>query len=195
MSRVDLVGPEDSENPDVKEFAPLCKPDGSVTGHFGAEANFPEVMLNVYDARLALARKGDLGNRLFTKLAVAISMANECTYCVGAYSTQLSRQLGSDEAVREFQQAVRGGELDAGEREVVAFAYKLLEDPHGLSDEKFEHFRSEYGYTDKTFIELIYIVNIVSGYNRLTVSLDLQYDHEFPEQWAVDAAAPDAISF
>ena len=191
MARVDLLNPNDSDDPAVREFAPkVSKPDGSVGGHFAAETHFPEVMMNVYEARLALARKGDLGNRLFTKLAVATSMANECAYCVGAYSGQLSQQLGGDEAVREFQRAVRSGDLDGEESAVIRFAHALLGDPHGLTDEDFERMRAEHGFTDRTFVELIYVVNIVSGYNRLTVSLDLTYDHSYPEEWAREAAAP-----
>lgn len=191
MARVDLVNPHDSDDPEVREFAPkVTKPDDSVGGHFGAETNFPEVMMPVYNARLALARKGDLGNRLFTKLAVAISMTNECAYCVGAYSGQLSRQLGGDEAVREFQRAVRSGDLEGKEGDVIRFAQQLIRDPHGLTDEQFERFREDYDFTDRTFVELIYIVNIVSGYNRLTISLALEYDHAYPEEWAREAAAP-----
>lgn len=140
MARVDLIDPNESEDPDVREFAPkVTHPDGSVGGHFAAETHFPEVMLNVYDARLALARKGDLGIRLFTKLAVAISMANECTYCVGAYSSQLGRQLGGDEAAKEFQRSVRNGDLDGKESDAIDFAFTILNDPHDVSDEDFEH--------------------------------------------------------
>ena len=191
MARVALLDPNESDDPDVREFAPkVTKPDGSVGGHFAAETHVPEVMMNVYEARLALARSGDLGIRLFTKLAVATSMANECTYCVGAFSGQLSQQLGGDEAVRAFQQAVREGELEGTEGAVVRFAHALLADPHGLTDEDFDRMRGEHGFTDRTFVELIYIVNIISGYNRLTVSLDLDYDHAYPEAWAAEAAEP-----
>lgn len=191
MARVRLLDPNESDDPAVREFASrVTRGDGSVGAHFAAETNFPEVMLNVYEARVALARKGGLGSRLFTKLAVAISMANECRYCVGAYATQLSRQLGSDEAVREFQQEVRNGELAGKEATIMDFAFRLLDRPHALSDEDFERLRSESDVSDRTFIELIYIVNIVSGYNRLTVALALEYDHDYPESWAAEAAAP-----
>jgi len=189
MARVALLDPSESADPAVREFAPkVTKPDGSVGGHFGAESHFPEVMMPVYEARLALARKGDLGNRLFTKVAVATSMANECAYCVGAYSGQLSRQLGGDEAVHRFQRSVRAGDLEGKERDVVAFAQSLIRDPQGLTDADFEHVREDHGFTDPTFVELIYVVNVVSGYNRLTVSLDLEYDHDYPEAWAREAA-------
>lgn len=190
MGRIELVDPDESGDPRVQDFSPLQGPDGSINHHFGVEAHFPEVMVNVYEARLALARRGDLGNRMFTKVAVATSMANECAFCVGAYSTQLSRQLGGDEAVRAFQQAVRNGTLDGKEADVIAFARKILDDPHAVTDTDFERLRERHGFSDRTFVELLYMVNIVSGYNRLTITVDAEYDHPYPESWAEAAAAP-----
>lgn len=77
MARVDLIDLHGSDDPALREFAPkVSRPDGSIGGHFAAEAHFPAVTTSVYEARLSLARDGDLGNRLFVKLAVAIWMAN-----------------------------------------------------------------------------------------------------------------------
>jgi uncharacterized peroxidase-related enzyme len=184
MARVDLLDPTASDAAAVRSFGErLAGPDGSVPAHFAAETHVPSVMRHIYEARIALAR-GDLGHGLFTKLAVAISMANDCVYCVGTYSKQLSTQLGSDSAVRSFHRAVRDGGLDGESGAVVDFARTLLRAPHALTDAHFERLRGAHGFTDRTFVELIYVVNIVSGYNRLTVALDLEYDHDFPEAWA-----------
>lgn len=190
MARVSLVDLHESDDPTLREFASkVSRPDGSIGGHFAAEAHFPEVLTNVYDARLAIARDGDLGNRLFVKLSVAVSMANGCVYCTGAYSTHLSRQLGSDEEAREYHRALRDGDLDDGERDVVGFALAVLDDPGAVSDEDFARLRERRGFTDRTFVELVYVVNVVSGYNRLTMAFDLGYDHDFPMEWAREAAA------
>lgn len=189
MARVDLVDLAESDDPVLRAMAPkVSRPDGSVGGHFAAEAHFPAVTKNVYEARLALARDGDLGNRLFVKLAVAISMANGCTYCVGAYSTLLSRQLGDDEAVRRYQRGVRDGDVEGKVGTVLDFALTILDEPDAVTDEDFDHLRRLYEFTDRTFVELTYVVNVVSGYNRLTVTMDLDYDHDFPEEWAREAA-------
>lgn len=190
MARVDLLDPNDSKDPAIREFATkVTAPDGHVPKHFAAETHFPQVMRRVYEARLAIARHGDLGNELFLKSAVAISMANECAYCTGAYAKQLSRRLGGDDAVREYQLALANGDLPARERAVIDFALTILADPHAATDEAFADLRETHGFTDRTFVELIYVVNIVSGYNRLTVATDLEYDHEYPEEWA----APDSV--
>jgi len=189
MARVDLVDLHESDDPALREFASkVSRPDGSIGGHFAAEAHFPAILTNVYEARLAIARDGDLGNRLFVKLAVAISMANRCTYCVGAYSTQLSAQVGGHEAARRFQRRVLDDELAGKDGDVVRFALELLDDPGSMGDGDFEHLRDEHEFPDRTFVELIYVVNIVSGYNRLTLALDLEYDHDYPEEWAQEAA-------
>lgn len=189
MARVEPVDMHGAEDPELREFAPkVARPDGSIGGHFAAEAHFPAVMRNVYRARRALARDGDLGNRLFVELAVAVSMANRCAYCVGAYSSQLSAELGGDATARDFQRDVVAGDLSGREADVVGFALSVLDRPGAVTDADFDRLREAHGFTDKTFVELLYVVNVVSGYNRLTLALDLEYDHEFPEEWAREAA-------
>ncbi|MBB6647902.1 hypothetical protein [Halobellus ruber] len=80
-------------DPDVRAFAPrVTGPDGSVGHHFAAGTRPPEVRSRTHEARPA--PKTDLGTELFTKLAVAIPMANECTYRTGAYAEQPSPRLG-----------------------------------------------------------------------------------------------------
>lgn len=71
---------------------------------------------------------------------------------------------------------------------IVGFALDVLSDPTAISDADFDRLRELHGFTDRTFVELIYVVNIVSGYNRLTVAVGLAYDHDFPEEWAREAA-------
>ena len=191
MARVSLVDPTEANNEIVREFADrVSRSDGAFPAHFAAEAHFPAVMKHVYEARLAIARDGDLGPLLFSKLAVAISMANECTYCTGAYATQLSARLGSDGAAREFQLALAEGELDDGEAAVIDAALALLAAPASLTDEDFDRLRAELDFSDRTFVELVYVVNVVSGYNRLTMAFDLPYDHAYPEEWADPASLP-----
>lgn len=191
MARVQLVDPTETEDPDVREFAGrVARPDGSLPAHFAAEANFPTVMTSVYDARLAIAREGDLGGELFTKLAVAVSMANRCTYCTGAYATQLSGRLGDDDAVRAFQLDLSKGNLGGAEADVIVAALAMLDDPGDVTDADFDRLRADHGFTDRTFVELVYVVNIVSGYNRLTLAFDLPYDHDYPEEWADPGSLP-----
>ena len=194
MARIDLLDPNESDDPAVREFAPkVTAPDGSVGKHFQAETHFPEVMMQVYEARLDLARRGDLGTELFTKLAVAVSMANACAYCIGAYAKQCSPRLGGDEATREWQLALANGDLDGTEALVIDFALDVLADPDSVTDEDFEALRETCEFTDKTFVELLYTVNIVSGYNRVTMATDLGYDHDYPEEWADPDSYPDGF--
>ena len=94
---------------------------------------------------------------------------------------------------REWQLALANDQLDGSEALVIDFALDVLDDPDAVTDEDFEALREECGFTDKTFIELLYTVNIVSGYNRVTMATDLEYDHEYPEEWADPDSYPDGI--
>lgn len=185
MARIELLDPNKSDDPEVREWASrVSNHDGEVSAHFQAETQFPELMMRVYNARVEIARHREIGPELFMKIAIAISMANDCQFCTGAYSTLLSNRLGSHEAVREFQEALGNDELEGKDSDFIDFALKLLDDPHAMTDDDFESLRKEYDLSDRGFVGLFYAVNIVSGYNRVTVGFDLEYDHPYPKEWA-----------
>ena len=185
MAFIDLLDPRDDEDPDVAKWSDrLTRPDGSLGNHFKAEAHFPEVMMNVYDARTAIARHRELGPTLTLKIALAISMVNRCVYCTGAFCSLLSRRWESDDETREFQQALAADTLEGKEADVIDFVLKAHEDPHSLAEADYQSLRQEYNFSEKGFVALIYAANIFSGYNRVTVGFDLEYDHDYPEEWA-----------
>lgn len=190
MSRVALLDPRESDDLELQAFGNRLPPKDGVGNHFKAETNFPEIMMAIYESRIAIARHREIGPELFDKIAIAISMENDCRHCTGAFCSGLSGRLGGEEAAREYQIALAREELEGKERDFVKFALKIYRNPHALTEDEFEYLREEYNLSDRGFIGLIYTVNIVSGYNRVTVGLDLPYDIPYPKEWAVPDSVP-----
>lgn len=192
MARIELLEPESLDHPALQSVVDRIREnkaegpddDGRVPNHFRLESHLPEVLRHVYEARVALWEAGVLPQTLLKKVAVAVSMANGCEYCTGAYCSILSTDMGGDERVHEFQTRLREGELDGLEGDVIDFALSVLEDPHGVSGGDFERLRNEYGLSDAAFLQVVYAVNIVSAYNRVTTVFDASYDHSYPVAWA-----------
>lgn len=159
----------------------LSEDEFELPKHFQAEAHFPEVMMAALRTLRVNRSEGDLPISLVRKLYLAVSMANECGYCTGVYCTLLQDDVGSEEAVREFQRAVTGGELGGFDGDVIEFALKLTNDPHGITDEDFDRLRKRHDLSDKDFVQIVYIVNVISGYNRVTTAFDCDYESAYHE--------------
>lgn len=181
--RVDPITYEKIEDPELRElFAGFPRNEGrdpdevEMPNHFRVEAHVPETMKYMLKALQANRSEGDLSMDLVKKLYLAISMTNGCTYCTGVYCTNLGKEVGSEEVVREFQEQLTEGGLTGMEADVVEFAVDLTEDPHGITDEDFESLREEHGLTDQDLVQIVFIVNIISGYNRVTTGFDCEHE-------------------
>lgn len=177
--RVDPVTYDDIEDAELRElFAEFPRNESGEVGlpnHFQVEAHLPEATRHVLLALQANRENGDLPLSLVRKLYLAVSMANDCGYCTGVYCTILSEDVGED-SVREFQRALEADELEGMEGDLVEFAVTLATDPHTVTDEDFERLRGEYGLTDRDLVQVVSLVNIISGYNRVTTAFDCEYE-------------------
>lgn len=182
MARIGLVDLEAVADDEVRAIAAdLVEYKGFVPEHYRLEGHLPNLLKHVWWAHDAVYEDGPLPEALLKKVGVAVSMANGCAYCTGAYCGLLSADLdGGEEAVEAFQAAVVDGSLSDREAAVVDFALRVNDDPHAVTDDEVARLREAHGFTDAAFLQLVYQVNLVAGYNRLTTVFDATYDHDYP---------------
>lgn len=181
MTRIGLVAIDELADPEVRAIAEdLIEYKGFVPAHYRLEGHLPNLLKHVWWAHDAVYDDGPLDEALLKKVGIAVSMANGCEYCTGAYCGLLSADLdGGDDAVAAFQEAVVDGELSEFEGAVIDFALRINDDPHAVTDADFESLR-RHGLSDVGFVQVVYQVNLVAGYNRLTTVFDAEYEHAYP---------------
>lgn len=183
MARVDLQPLDESDDEDVRaihEYLMESREKDYVAEHWEIEANFPAAFKHVFRLyRAVIWEEGDLPQELLEKVAVAVSMANGCEYCTGAFCTHLRTQFDyDDEEVVAFIEDVQAGSLAGRERAVVEFALQALDDPKGVTDEQVATLR-DHGLDDRDLVHVVYVVNVISGFNRIVDTFDAEYDHLF----------------
>lgn len=185
MARLPRQDLSTSPDPDVRaihDYLMEHREKDYVAEHWQLEANFPAVFKHVFRLyRAAIWEEGDLPQELLEKIAVAVSVANGCEYCTGAFCTHLQTQFDYDDAaVVDFVEDVRAGSLAGRERTVIEFALKTLDQPQAVTDADVEALR-EHGLDDADLVHVVYVVNLISGFNRLVDTFDAEYDHLFGE--------------
>lgn len=183
MARVALQDLRASPDEDVRaihDYLLSNREKDYVAEHWQIEANFPAVFKHVFRLyRAAIWEEGDLPQELLEQIAVAVSVANGCDYCTGAFCTHLKTQFDyDDEAVVGFVEGVREGTLTGRDRDVIEFALTTLDDPQAVTDADVEGLR-DYGLDDADLVHVVYVVNLVSGFNRIVDTFDAEYDHLF----------------
>ena len=188
MTRIKLVSDEEADDEYKEIFRWGREMAGTVPNHFRLEANSPVYKWISKAEKILWDGIGNLSPKVVGHIFVAISLANNCTYCAGAGCSVLagrgeskySLKYRTDEAkLRAFLRDVDEGDLDGREKLAVKLALKAHEDPHSISEADLKKLR-ENGYTDMDLLNIVHMVDVTSFSNRTNIVFDTDYDHLWP---------------
>lgn len=182
MARVPIVEPESVDDPAVEEiFEWVTEMEGSVPNHFYLELNFPEYMKHKLRSTAVLWEEGELSMPEIQHVGIAVSKANGCEYCTGAFCTILDYGLDADtEYVMEFLENGTDALDDERLEAIVDYALTANDDPNAVTDGDVERLR-EVGLGDEGIVQLTHVVSDFASYNRINSALDTDYDYQ--EMW------------
>ncbi|MGH9509879.1 MAG: carboxymuconolactone decarboxylase family protein [Terriglobales bacterium] len=178
MARVKMVKPEKVDDPIIQEiFDWVTQIEGGVPNHFYIEMNFPEFFKAKLGATKALWQMGELRSDEILYVGIAVSKANGCSYCTGAFCTILSYGFKTDEeTVKKYVVELTGALADERTRTIVEFALKVNADPAKVTDDDIAGLR-RVELTDKGIVQLCHLVGDFASYNRLNIALQTDYDY------------------
>ena len=126
---------------------------------------------------------GRLSPQLREQIAVAVSAANECTYCTSAH-TLLGRKFGADEA--ELKANLQGASSDPKTEAALQFARLIIANRGWVRDEDLDRVRAA-GYGEAEIVEIVAAVAITTFPNYFDHIAQTQVD--FPSVSIGEAAS------
>lgn len=137
-----------------------------------AMANDPDVLAarNEYSTRLL--EDGELGSRLGELVYLAVSVTNDCEYCVASHREVLVERVGIP---TEAVDALANGDLDdftERERAAIEFARNVARDPDDVDEREFRAL-SETGFDDADIIRLLTVAATAISANTIADALDI----------------------
>jgi uncharacterized peroxidase-related enzyme len=189
MAHVSLVDRESVDDPDLEQmFAQIEELEGGFPSHYRAELNFPEYLKTKLRATVTLWQEGELSMPEIQHVGIAVSQANDCKNCTGAFCTVLSHGLGVDaEYVERFLREGSDVVEDERLRAILEYALLVNDDPSSVTEADIQRLR-EVDLTDGGIVQLTHIVSDFASWNRANDALDTDYDYE--QRW-LDAASLD----
>ena len=111
-------------------------------------------------------------------IAVVVSSANHCYYCLVAHG-QAVRQLSGDAQLGEMMvMNYRVAELDQRQRAMLDFAWKLTLTPHDIGDDDRQGLRDA-GFTDQDIFDICDTAAFFNYTNRVAHGLDMMPNPEY----------------
>lgn len=169
MPRIQLQS-EESQDPIVKAiFDEIKSKAGQVPAPYRAFARLPHILQANWNKTKAVLTQGNLPVSLKESIALAVSTANGCRFCIAIHRKNLEKQGFSKESIKGIAQA---RSEDPKNEAVLKFAVQATKDPHGLTDGDFKKLKS-LGYSEEDILEILTTMEMYTGYNRIITALGI----------------------
>lgn len=111
-------------------------------------------------------------------IAVVVSSANHCYYCLVAHGAAVRELSGDPELGEMLVMNYRVAPLEDRQRAMLDFAWKLTVSPAAVVDEDREELRS-YGYTEREIWDIAAVASFFNMSNRMATAVDMMPNREY----------------
>ncbi len=169
MPRIRLQS-EETQNPTIKAiFDEIKSGAGQVPAPYRAFRRLEHILAANWNKTKAVLTQGNLPVSLKESIALAVSAANGCSFCVSVHRKNLSKHGFSPEAI---DGVARAESEDPRMEEVLKFAVQATKNPHRLTDGDFEKLK-ELGYSEEDILEILTTMEMYTGYNKIITALGI----------------------
>lgn len=169
---LDYVSPEADD-----EVASLLAADAETYGEPSlfarAVANNPGVLAARQQYHDAVLDAAGVERRLAELVYLAVSVTNDCEYCVASHRDALVEQVGLEDSVVDALARGDTEDFDDRERAALAFAERVAADPSAVDEADVRSLRDA-GFDDPDIVGLLAVAATAVSANTIADALDIQ---------------------
>lgn len=173
---------QDSLDEDIQKYFDICQEKlGLIPNVLRAYSVNPEKFRTfsaLYNQLMLDEETTNLSKLEREMIAVSVSSANRCYYCLVAHG-QAVRQLSGDPELGEMiVMNYKVAELSKRHRAMLDFAWKLTLTPHDISEEDRQDLRNA-GFSDQDIFDICDVAAFFNYSNRMAHGLDMMPNREY----------------
>ncbi|MEM7468870.1 MAG: peroxidase-related enzyme [Pseudomonadota bacterium] len=178
---LDLKPTPDEELPEgLQKYFSVCREKlGLLPNVLAAYSGAPE-QLEAFSNFYNILMLGESGLSKLERemIAVVVSSANECFYCLTAHGAAV-RQFSGDPILGELMvMNYRVAELSSRHRAMLDFAHKMTTEPQAIEDTDRNRLRDE-GFSEKDIWDIANVAGFFNMTNRVASAVDMQPNREY----------------
>ncbi|SNQ59457.1 peroxidase-related enzyme [Candidatus Methanoperedens nitratireducens] len=178
MTRIKPIEKEEASDEVRAIYEDIEAAFGMVPNLFKTYAHFPALLRVNWEKTKTLMMGGEIPRELKESIAVVVSAANVCNYCVAAHSMALMMMGFPKEKIDTLTKNIERSELSQRDQKILQYAKKATLTPHKITDRETEELKSA-GLTDSQLVEMLGVMELFTGYNKFLDALAVEID--FPE--------------
>lgn len=175
MARLTALEKQDVTQEVLPIYEEIEKVFGRVPNIFKTYAHFPPLLKANWEKVKAMMMGGSLRRELKEAIALVVSDANACQYCIAAHGLAL-QQLGfSRERIDALVKNLEGSGFQPRELKLLELARKSTRDANSVTGADVEELRS-LGCSEREIVEAQGVMELFTGFNKFLDSLAVDID-------------------
>ncbi len=175
MARIKPVEKEEASDEIKLIYRDIEAAFGMVPNLFKTYAHFPALLRVNWEKTKTLMMGGELPRELKESIAVVVSAANACDYCVAAHSMALAMMGFSKEKIDVLIRNIEKSEMSQKDQKILQYVRKATLTPHKITDRETNELKS-LGLTDSQLLEILGVMELFTGYNKFLDALSVEID-------------------
>jgi uncharacterized peroxidase-related enzyme len=178
MSWIDEIDVGEADGQLKEIYADLVEKRGKISNILKVHSLNPEALVGHLDLYMTLMfGKSGLTRLEREAIAVVVSAANECEYCVNHHAEALQHYLDDDETLDLLTSADGLETLEPRLSNIVRHADKLSSAPAAMTESDLGELRAV-GLSDKDILDLTLIVGYFNFVNRIALGLGVDFSSD-----------------
>ncbi len=147
---------------------------GPFEGQAGAMANRLPIFEHTWRLLTQLADDAVLPKRYLELAIVAVSLVNQCDYCIDQHAPKLAVEGITREGAVQLLDWEKHPELTEADRLVVEYSIAVTSNWHRIRDAMFERLRAH--FSEAQIVELTWRIALCGAFNRFNDVLQVEVD-------------------
>jgi len=156
-------------------YEEIEKAMGRVPNIFKTYAHFPPLLKANWEKLKALMMGGSLRRELKEAIALVVSDANACQYCIAAHGLALQMLGFSRQRIDALLKNLEGAGFEPKEVRLLQLAQRSTRDANSVTDKDIEELH-KVGWSDAEIIEAQGVMELFTGFNKFLDSLGVDID-------------------
>ena len=176
MTWIRMIEEEEARGKLAEYFAQIRNKRGKVASILKVQSLNPESLRAHLDLYLTIMyRRSSLSRRQREMIAVAVSSANECDYCVLHHSEALESVIKDHALVEQVAVDYKKAELSESEHAMLNYAVKLTRHPQKISKEDVAILR-DHDLDDEDILNISLVTSYFNFVNRMANGLGVDIE-------------------
>lgn len=178
MAWIKVIDEQEASGELAEIYADLIKSRGKLANIMKIQSLNPAAMKAHMDLYLALMFRASCLKRAEREMiAVTVSVANQCKYCINHHAEALNFYWKDQTKLQRFIADFEAMELPSHQQAMLRYARKLTLHPEAMEEEDIRQLK-ENGLNDRDILDINLIVSYFNFVNRIANGLGVEFSRE-----------------